>query len=109
MVSTCSDTTALEHILGVLLAEPTISPTDTVIPLFRACFTEAGVTCASDFISIDSFAYGAIPCSVVKNGTDKDTTLNVIQVKKLSSLVSWFRQIISPPAVRWFELTEDAF
>jgi hypothetical protein len=61
------------------------------------------------FISIDSFAYGAIPFSVVKNGTDKDTTLNVIQVKKLSSLVSWFRQIISPPAVCWFELTYDAF
>ena len=99
MVFTRSDETALEHILGVLLEQPPISSTDTTIPIFRACFTEAGVACASDFISITPSAYGRVLFSPLKNGTDKDTTLNVIQIKKLSSLVSWFRQTTSPPKV----------
>jgi hypothetical protein len=109
VVTTRSDATALEHILGVLLGEPAVTSNDTPIPKFRACFAEAGVTCASDFISIEPSVYGAIPFSTVKDGTDKDTTLNVIQIKKLSSLVSWFRQINSPPAVRWHDLSDDAF
>jgi hypothetical protein len=92
----------------LLLEEPPISLSDTTIPPFRAaCFKEAGVTCALDFISIDSSDYGTIPFSIVKDGTEKDTTLNVIQVKKLNSLVSWFRQHPSSPAGHWFDLTED--
>jgi hypothetical protein len=109
VVTTRSDTTALEHILGVLLEEPTVSPSDTYVPNFRACFNEAGVTCASDFISIEPSIYGDIPFSNVKRGTEKDTNLNVVQTKKLSSLVSWFRQPPSSPAVHWFDLSEDTF
>jgi hypothetical protein len=58
---TRSDVSALEHILFVLLDQPVINTTtDTSIPIFRACFKEAGVTNASDFISINTSAYGAI-------------------------------------------------
>ena len=109
MVSTRSDASALEHILGVLLEEPPIIATDSVVPNFQACLKEAGVTCASDFLSIDPSAYAAVPFSVIKDGTDKDTNLNVIQIKKLSALVSWFRQTPASPAVHWFDLSEDAF
>lgn len=109
MVSTCSDATALEHILGVVLEKPPIFSTGTYIPAFRASFTEADVICTSDFISIDTSAYGAIPFSAIKNGMDKDTTLNVIQVKKLSSLISWFGQTTSCPAGHWFDLTKDTY
>jgi hypothetical protein len=109
MVSTSSDETALEHILAVLLAQPLVAATDTNIPIFRARFDEAGVDCASDFISIAPSTYKAIYFSVIKGGTDKDDTLNIIQVKKLASLALWFRQTIAPPATKWFELTEDAF
>jgi hypothetical protein len=109
MVSTHSDATVLEPILGVLLEEPPISLSDTTIPPFRACFKEAGVTCGSDFISIDSSNYGTISFSAVKNGTDKDTTLNNIQVKKLNSLISWFRKNPSSPAGHWFDLIKDTF
>ena len=109
MVFTRSDETALEHILAVLLEQPPISPSSSTIPFFRACFTEAGVACASDFITISPSAYGGVFFSPLKNGTDKDTTLNVIQIKKLSSLVSWFRQTDAPPATKWFDLSEDEF
>jgi hypothetical protein len=109
MVVTRSDKTALEHILNVLLEQPTVSSTDTTIPSFRACFNEAGVDCASDFISITPSTYGGVSFSSLKDGTDKDNNLNVIQIKKLSSLVSWFRQTTASPATKWFELTEDAF
>jgi hypothetical protein len=47
-----SDETALEYILAILLEQPPITSTDTGLPKFQACFNEAGVTCASDFISI---------------------------------------------------------
>ena len=109
MVFTRSDETALEHILAVLLGQPPIDPSSSTIPPFRACFTESGVACASDFITISPSAYGGVFFSPLKNGTDKDTTLNVIQIKKLSSLVSWFRQTDAPPATKWFDLTEDEF
>ena len=109
MVFTRSDETALEHILAVLLEQPPVDPAVTAIPPLRACFNEAGVTCASDFISIAPSTYAGVSFSIVKDGTDMDTKLNVIQVKKLSSLVSWFRQYPAPPATKWFDLTEDAF
>jgi hypothetical protein len=109
MVITRSDNTALEHILNVLLEQPTISSMDTTIPSFRACFNEAGVDCASDFISITPSTYGGVSFSSLKDGTDKDNNLNVVQIKKLSSLVSWFRQTTASSATKWFELTEDAF
>jgi hypothetical protein len=49
----------------------------------RACLKEAGVTNASDFISINAAAYGAIPFRTNLNSDNKDTTLSIIQVKKL--------------------------
>jgi hypothetical protein len=109
MVTTRSDETALEHMLGVLLEQPTVSTTETKVPSFRACFIEAGVTCASDFISISPATYKGVNFSTTKNGTDKDTVLNVIQIKKLGSLALWFHQTTAPPATKWFELTEDEF
>jgi hypothetical protein len=109
MVSARSDGTALERVLAVLLAQPSITATDTDISIFRACFCEAGVDCASDFMSIAPFNCKAVCFSVIKDGTDKDATLDITQVKKLASFALWFRQIIALPAAKWFELTEDAF
>jgi hypothetical protein len=94
---TRSDASALEHILFILLDQPVINTTtDTSIPIFRACLTEAGVTNASDFISINASAYGAIPFRINPNSDNKDTTLNIIQVKKLSSLNTWFNEVATP-------------
>jgi hypothetical protein len=107
---THSDALALENILFVLLDQPVISTTtDTSIPIFRACLKEVGVTNASNFISINASAYGAIPFRTNSNSDNKDTTLNIIQVKKLSSLITWCNQVATPPVVRWFDLTEDTF
>jgi len=43
------DTTALEHILAVLLEQPVIV-TGSAAPPFRACCLAAGVTTATDFL-----------------------------------------------------------
>jgi hypothetical protein len=104
-----SDETALEYILAILLEQPPIASTDTDLPKVRACFNEAGVTCASDFISISPSSYGRTLFSSTNGGTDKDSTLNVIQIKKLSALVSWFRQFPAPSAAKWFDLNEATF
>jgi hypothetical protein len=106
---TRSDETAMECILAILLEQPPIASTDTDLPKFRACFNEAGVTCASDFISISPSSYGGILFSSTNGGTDKDSTLNVIQIKKLSTLVSWFRQFPAPSATKWFDLNQATF
>jgi hypothetical protein len=107
---TRSDETALEHILAILLEQPPIASTDAdLLPKFRACFNKAGVTCASDFISISPSSYGGILFSSTNGGRDKDSALNVIQIKKLSTLVSWFRQFAAPSATKWFDLNEAAF
>jgi hypothetical protein len=87
---TRSDETALEHILAILLEQPPIASTDTDLPKFRACFNEAGVTCASDFISVSTSSYGGMLFSSTNGGADKDSALNVMQIKKGSTLVSWF-------------------
>jgi hypothetical protein len=104
-----SDATALEHILSRLLEQPVIAAADTTVPVFRACFAEAGVSTATDFISISPNAYGAIPFSLIKEEGDKNTKLNVIQIKKLSSLISWFHQVSNPSINRWFDLTDAEF
>ena len=103
-----SDGTALEHILVVLLEQPIIE-TGSDIPPFRACFLAAGVTTATDFVSLTPDAYGAIEFSIHDDGSHAHTKLNVIQIKKLRSLVDWFSQVPNPSATRWFELTEDIF
>jgi hypothetical protein len=106
---TRSDETALECILAILLEQPPIASTDADLPKFRACVNEAGVTCTSDFISILPSSYGGMIFSSTNGGTDKDSALNVIQIKKLSTLVSWFRQFPAPSAAKWFDLNEAAF
>jgi hypothetical protein len=106
---THSDETALEYTLAILLEQPPIASRDTDLPKFRACFNEAGVTCASDFISISPSSYGGMLFSSTNGGTDKDSALNVTQIKKLSTLVSWFRQFPAPSATKWFDLNEATF
>jgi hypothetical protein len=104
-----SDDTALEHSLAILLEQPPIASTDTDLPKFRACFNEAGGTCASDFILISPSSCGGTLFSSTNDGADKDSALNVMQIKKLSALVSWFRQFPAPSAAKWFDLSEAAF
>ena len=72
MVSIRCDKSALEYILGVLLEQPSIDPTDAATPSFRACFTEAGVACALDFISITPpSTYAGVVFRIIKDGTLK--------------------------------------
>jgi hypothetical protein len=103
-----SDTTALQHILAVLLDQPT-TVTGSAVPPFRACFLAAGVTNATNFVSITPDTYGGIDFSTGPDGSEADSKLNVIQIKKLRSLVDWFSQVPTPPPTRWFDLDEDAF
>jgi hypothetical protein len=42
------------------------------------------------------------------DGSDAHSKPNVIQIKKLSSLVDWFSQVAAPSACCWFHLTKDA-
>jgi hypothetical protein len=103
---TRSDVNALEHILSTLLSE--VYSTSANLTPFRACFDTAGVTNASDFSSMDPAAYGAIVFALKKDETP-DTSLNVIQVKKLGSLQSWFQQQTNPTVSTWFNLNFDGF
>jgi hypothetical protein len=103
-----SDATALEHVLFVLLNQPVTAP-GSDIPPFRACFLAAGATNATDFVSISPNTYGSVEFSTQPDGGDAHSKLNVIQIKKLRSLVDWFSQVATPPTSRWFDLTKDAF
>ena len=103
-----SDGAALEHILAVILDQAAPSTYLNTIPPFRACFTESGVDSASDFITMTPAEYATVPFSTSPDGA-KDTHLNMVQTKKLSSLFSWFRQVENPPPSRWFDLTADDF
>ena len=103
-----SDATALEHLLGVLLEQPAAEK-DSAIPPFRACFLAAGVTTATDFVSLAPDAYRAVEFSTKAHGSDAHSKLNVIQIKKLRSLVDWFSRVPTPSATRWFDLTKGAF
>ena len=104
-----SDATALEHLLGVLLEQPAVEK-DSAIPPFRACFLAAGVTTATDFVSLAPDAYGAVEFSTQADGNDAHSKLNVMQITKLRSFVDWFSQVPTPSATRCFDLTEgDAF
>jgi hypothetical protein len=103
-----SDANALEHILAVLLAESPIV-TGSAVPPFRACFLAAGVTTATDFVSLTPDTYGDVDFSTKPDGSEANSKLNVIQIKKLRSLVEWFYQVPTSSATRWFDLDEDAF
>jgi hypothetical protein len=83
--------------------------TGTAVPPFRACFLVAGVATATDFVSITPDTYGGIDFSTGPAGSETDSKLNVIQIKKLRSLVDWFSQVPNPSPTRWFDLDEDTF
>ena len=83
---TRSDTTALEHILAVLLEQP-VTVTGSPVPPFRACFLAAGVSTATDFVSITPDAYGSVEFTTKADGSDAGSKLNIIQIKKLRSLI----------------------
>ena len=107
--TTRSDVNALEHILSIILAEPPPSTDSTTIYPFRACFlVAAGVSNASDFISIEPNLYGSIQFSLQASGDDP-RTLTIIQVKKINSLFAWYRQVDSPTPSRWFDLDSSDF
>jgi hypothetical protein len=108
VASARSDAAALEHVLLVLLDQP-VTVTDSAIPPFRACFLAAGVTNATDFVSVSPDACGSVEFSINADGSDAHSKLNVIQIKKLHSLLDWFSQVTAPPTSRWFDLTKDAF
>jgi hypothetical protein len=113
----------LEHILATALLDQDQTPSapmNDTIPIFHACFHEAGVTNDSDFVSISPSPYGTLFFSTTRDATTKHSQLNIIptkhpqlniiQIKKLSSLFSWFYQLPAPPpATCWFELTDDLF
>jgi hypothetical protein len=63
----------------------------------------------SPALQILSCSYGGMLFSSTNGGTDKDSALNIMQIKKLSALVSWFRQFPAPSAAKWFDLNEAAF
>jgi hypothetical protein len=105
---TRSHATALEHILAVLLEQPTLV-TGSAVPPFRACFLSAGVTTATDFVSITPDTYGGVEFSTNSDGSNATSKLNIIQIKKLGSLVAWFSQVPDPTATCWFDLSDDAF
>ena len=107
-ITRSADANALEHILSIVLSEPPLSPGSTTIPPFRACFTVAGVSTASDFISIDPSMYGSVSFSILASGDDPQS-FTIIQVKKINSLFSWYRQVDSPTISRWFELDDSIF
>jgi hypothetical protein len=105
---TRSDTTGLEHILAVLLEQP-VTVTGSPTPPFRACFIAAGVTTATDFVSVTPDICGGVEFTTKDDGGNAGSKLNVMQIKKLRSLIDWFSQVPAPPATRWFELTAEAF
>jgi hypothetical protein len=103
-----SDATALEHILVVLLEQP-VQETGSPVPPFRACFLVAGCLNAIDFVSITPDTYGAVEFSINSDGTDATVKLNIIQIKKLRSLIAWYSQVPSASASRWFDLDATTF
>ena len=102
------DSAALEHILAVIFNKSYPIATSTSIPSFRACFTKAGVSNASDLISMDPSDYGLIFFALDPFGNE-DRQLNYIQVKKLNSLFSWFRQDPSATVSHWLTLDYQTF
>ena len=107
-ITRSDDSAALEHILTVVLNEPyPVDPSAPMLP-FRACFKKAGVSNASDLISMDPTDYAVLLFGLDPLG-DEDHQLNSIQVKKLNSLFSWFRQHPSATVPTWLTLDYDTF
>jgi hypothetical protein len=102
-----SDASALKHILAVLLEQLLPAASESFIPPSCACFLEAGVGKAADFVSLAPSAYGAVTFSATRDDVDKTSRLNIIQIKKLSSLL-WLGSIkfLRLQPLCWFDLTD---
>jgi hypothetical protein len=84
---TRSDTTALEHILAVLL-EQSATVTGSPIHSFRACFVPPALPLLPT-LCLYSRLWG-VEFTTKADGSDAGSKLNVIQIKKLRSLIDWF-------------------
>jgi hypothetical protein len=102
------DSAALEHILTVILSEPPPPDAASSTPPFRACLAKAGVSNASDFVSLEPYYYGILTFAVEPYGPE-DQSLSIIQVKKINSLVSWFYQVPPSGVSRWLDLDYSSF
>jgi hypothetical protein len=69
---------------------------------------KAGVSNASDFISLEPYDYGILTFAVEPSGPE-DQSLSIIQVKKINSLFSWFHQVPPSGVSRWFDLDYSSF
>ena len=97
------DSAALEHILTVILSEPPPPDTASSTPTFCTCLAKAGVSNASDFLSLEPYDYGILTFAVEPSGSE-DQSLPIIQVKKINSLFSWFHQVPPSSTFRRFPL-----
>ena len=108
-ITRADDSAALEHILVSILLEPLLPTTSgSTTPPFRACFAKAGITNASDFLSISPSEYGLINFTT-DPFEEADQNLSLTQVKKINSLFSWFHQIPFSDATRWLSLDYQSF
>jgi hypothetical protein len=74
------DSAALEHILTIILSEPPPPDAASSTPPFRACLAEAGVSNASDYVSLEPYDYGIFTFAVEPSGPE-DRSLSIIQLK----------------------------
>ena len=102
------DSAVLEHILTVILTEPPPPENSPSVPPFRACFAKAGVSNASDFLSLDPSDYGIITFALEPD-TFEDQVLSLVQVKKINSLFSWFHQVSPASVNHWMDLDLSTF
>jgi hypothetical protein len=102
------NSTALEHILTVILSEPLPPAGTSSNPPFCACLAKVGISKASDFVSLEPSDYGIITFAVEPSGPE-DQSLSLIQVKKIKSLFSWFHQVSSYGVSRWLDLDYSSF
>jgi hypothetical protein len=89
--STAFFSQSLHHLLMLQLLSA--DPSAAITP-FHACFSKAGVTNPSDFISIEANEYGSISFAITPNGDD-NCLLNSVQLKKINSLFSWYWNLMS--------------
>jgi hypothetical protein len=60
------------------------------------------------FVSMKPNADGSVSFTTSKGG-DKDHKFNIIHVKKINSLFSWYHNITSALITRWFDLDDTVF
>jgi hypothetical protein len=90
------ESAALEHILTDILSEPPPPDAASSTSPFHALLAKAGVSSASDFISLEPLDYGILTFAVEPSGPEDQQSLSIIQVKKINFLFSWFHQV--PPS-----------